>query len=191
MRSLSRLTFAVACLAFICISARHTSAQNKVEGRLELQTRSIDLSSRINGVTLRVLGEQLGKHCCPDPKCCDLGFIADLRKYVKSPDELGVLIVPRRGSAVVPLELTIEIYAGKTNNLLFSTEARCSGCGESVSAASENRTTGYLLRLDKKAAAAAKEFFNERNSIRVGFRTRGGRGAPDQVYLVNANSLNH
>jgi hypothetical protein len=162
-----------------------------VEGRLELKTASVVLSSQINGVTLRVIGEQLGKHCCPDPKCCDLGFIADLRKYVKSPDELGVLIVPRRDSVVVPEELTIEIYAGKTNNLLFSTEARCSGCGESVSPASDNRANGILLKLDRKAAAAARKYFNEENTIRVGFRTGRSGGAPNQIYLVNANTLNH
>lgn len=189
MRPLTRLTLVMVCLAAICVSVRHAAAQDKNAGRLELQTTPVVFDSRTNTAPLRVTGEQLGKHCCPDPKCCDLGYITEIRNIVRNVRDLGVLIVPQRGSTISPEEISIEIYEGETKKLLFSTRAKCGGCGEGLSLTSKNKSTGYLLTLDKKAAKAAEDFFKDGNTIRVRFKTRGDEGALKLVYLVNAKSF--
>ncbi len=195
----TKLAFVIAGLALACASVQNVAAQDTIAGRLDLRTSPVVLGPQVKRIRLSADIRGGGPPCCPrgdpndnpDPVCCLPGnIVANVKKVVKGIGDLGILLIPRRGSMVAPDEISLNIYSGDTKKLLFSTEAKCGGCGSGINLKPLDQSTGYLLTLDNKAATVAEGYFKEGNTITMRFKTRDGRDMPDLVYLVNVGSLN-
>jgi hypothetical protein len=174
MRSIPKLAM-VATFIIICTYTQFTEAQPRIEDRLVLNTTSIVI--RTNPIKVPI-----GNQCCwRNASCCitksgqEVGNI----EGIKNIGDLGILFDLRNGSSIVVEEASIEIRNG--DELVFSTKAKCLGCGKRLS----SKTKGsYLLALDRSAVSAAQPHFVKGNKLVVIFKATG-EGVPDTVYLVN------
>src|SRR5262245_47579059 len=203
MRSLTKLTIAIASLAFTCASTCPVAAQNQdrpaaaqsqdnAMGKFVIQMIPIKVVPRIRKFELWIMAEEprLEPPCCGKLGCrvCRPCPLPEIRRFVSGIEELGILVVSRLGSVIVPEEITIEIYSSD-KEALFSIDLKCDECDRKVSLNSKGRPVAYVITPDKDAATALKKHFDKGNWINLIFKVKEAKDASDKVYLVNRTSL--
>src|SRR5262245_53340699 len=133
MRSISKLSM-LATFIILCAYTQFTEARSQTKGRLVLKTNPAVFATKPPTPLIA-----LDNPCCPDrPPCC----FEELRRSnresvdniegVKNIVDLGILVDLPIRSSIVMEEASIEIYSNE-DKLVFSTEAKCDGCGKTLS----------------------------------------------------------
>jgi hypothetical protein len=176
MRSTPKPTLIVTVM-FLCICcAQFAEAQRRPEGKLDIVFRHYKEE-------VSVIKDPGG--CCPRKACCLQHVFKEVIKSInsKSIGDMGILVKLTKDSTAFVEEISLEIYSVK-GKLVFSTKT------QSLSSRTIRKPMGYLLALDNTAASIAQQHFIEENKIVVTLKTRGDRGVPNMVDLVNVNKGN-
>jgi hypothetical protein len=161
-------------------------------GKFEIQTipnRIVPLIRKID-VWIAGYGERLGPPCCGKIGCvtCRPCPLHEIKKFMKSFWELGILVESELDPVIVPEEITIEIISREKKSL-FSIDLKCDVRDRKVGLKSKGRRFAYLITPDKDAVTALDKHFRKGHWINVIFKVKEPKGASDMVYLVNRTSL--
>jgi hypothetical protein len=180
MRSISKQSMA-ATFIILCTYTQFTEARPQTKGRLVLKTNSIAHITKLR--TLNV------NNPCRRRRSSGCGQESvDNIEEIKNIGDLGFLFDLPNGPGIVVEEASIEIYS-KEDKLVFSTEAKCDGCGKKLSSKTTGNSTSYLLALDKIAVSAAQPHFVKGHKLVVTFKAKG-KNVPDTLQIVKINIYN-
>src|SRR5262245_42647351 len=176
MRSISKLSM-LATFMVLCTCTQFTEAQPQTKGRLVLKTNSIVPTKKLH--TLNV------NNPCRWRRSSRCGQESvDNIEGIKNIGDLGILVDLPNGSGIVLEEASIELYS-KEDKLVFSTEAKCDGCGKRLSSKTTGNSTSYLLALDNIAVSAAQPHFVKGNILVVIFKAQSEEVVLDRVIIAN------
>lgn len=191
MRSFLKQAFLGASLMISLAAFQSVAAQSISSGRLDLHVKEIPLDLEVKRLEVKIPVPRNppggGGACCPGP-CCSPELLAKLMQgEIREIKDMGIIAVPKLGPFQVN-EFYIEFYSDNNKlKLLFSTQRKCNGCGSSLGLKTKNGLAGYLLTLDKAAAAEAQKHYVEGNKINV--VARMSKGSIQAAYFVNVKEV--